>query len=110
MNFLNSPYFAPAANRPGDPSFKRTIMNYAKKLDASSLSSLSGKYGSDLFYATIYNDPEGHKAIIEEVKAEIDALLEVKRARETMLAENAVRGKRESPKKRALKQEERVNG
>ena len=78
MHFLNSIDYAPAATDPSDASFKDTITNHAKTLNAHDLSSLSGKYGSDIMYATIFGDPKGHKAILEAVKVEIDALLETK--------------------------------
>ena len=78
MQFLNSTDYAPAATNPSDVSFKDTVMDYAKTLDAHDLYSLSGKFGSDIFKATISEEPSGNKAILESVKKEIDALLEEK--------------------------------
>lgn len=82
MHFLNSPENVIAFANPSDPSFKDTIINYAQTLDLHSLYSLSGKYGSDIFRATISDDSKGNKAVLEAVKKEIDALIEERRTEE----------------------------
>ncbi|KAI9684542.1 MAG: hypothetical protein M1822_005630 [Bathelium mastoideum] len=82
MHFLNSSDYAPAAIDPGNPYFKEVIIDHARTLDLSGLSSLSGKFGFDIFRATTSPGPNNHKATLEAVKAEIDAMLEAKMAEE----------------------------
>ncbi|KAL9093902.1 MAG: hypothetical protein Q9165_003825 [Trypethelium subeluteriae] len=87
MNPLNSPGYAPAYSNVNDPAYKEGIINYAKTLNAHDLWSLSGKYGSQIQFASMFGHSTGNKAVLEAIKTEIDVILEEKMTEEAKESE-----------------------
>ncbi|KAF2228854.1 hypothetical protein EV356DRAFT_571578 [Viridothelium virens] len=87
MNSLNSLGFVPAYTDINDPSYKEGIIDYAKTLNAHDLWSLSGKYGSQIQFASMFDTPNSNKAVLEAIKKEIDEILEDKLTEEAKESE-----------------------